>query len=57
LLAPGRHGCSSASVAPIIACVICSVPESVPCNAVVGMPRRELKLIPAGKQEIQKPQV
>lgn len=50
--------CCSASVPSIIACVVvCSVPESVPCNAVVGLPRRELKLIPAGKQEIPKPQV
>jgi len=52
-------GCSyrSASAFAIIACVICSVPENVPCNAVVGLPRRELKLIPAGTQEIPKPQV
>lgn len=36
--------------------ILAHVPESVPCNAVVGLPRRELKLIPAGKQEIPKPQ-
>jgi hypothetical protein len=57
LLAPTRHGCSSALVPYITACVVCSVPESVPCNAVVGLPRREFKLIPAGMQEVPKPQV
>jgi len=52
-------GCSyrSASAFAIIACIICSVPENIPCNAVVGLPRRELKQIPAGTQEIPKPQV
>ena len=49
--------CRSASAFSIIACVICSVPESVPCNAVVGLPRRESKLIPAGTQGVPKPQV
>ncbi|PSN40391.1 hypothetical protein C0J52_18172 [Blattella germanica] len=37
--------------------ILSNVPESVPCNPVVGLPRRELKLIPAGKQEVPKPQM
>jgi hypothetical protein len=49
--------CSNAFVLSIIACIVCSVPESAPCNAVVGLPRRELKLIPAGTQELPKLQV
>lgn len=36
--------------------MLTNVPESVPCNAVIGLPRRELKLIPAGTQEVPKPQ-
>jgi hypothetical protein len=57
MLAPSRNGCSSSSVPYITARVVCSVPENVPHNAVVGLPRRNLKLIPPGMQEAPKLQV